>query len=917
MAGPLLNTKIFVPTRRPNLVPRPHLIQRLDVGLQVGRKLSLVSAPAGYGKTTLFLEWINTLRERGVDVSWLSLDEEDNDPVRFWTYWVSALQKVFPNGKNNIGITALGALQSPNIPDIETLLIGLINEIMELSGQVVLVMDDLHLITDTRIQDGLSFLVENLNPIPRGLHLGIATRTDPPWPMARLRSRNELTEIRAFDLRFNREETQQFFHLATGYQFKPETVQALDQRTEGWVAGLQMAAISIQQRHMQSGLGSVAGFVESFSGSNRFVLDFLIEEVLSQQPPDIQEFLYKTSILRRMSAPLCNAVTGRSDSQQVLERLDRMNLFMVTLDDKRLWFRYHALFADLLRSRQGSYLGSELVDLNNRASLWFEENGWLGEAVQHALEAENFERVAALVETNAFKILDVGGMATLLSWLKQIPESIRQARPRLGIAYAWVLVYAGELDAGENILQHIESDIQDLRSVDYEWTLGQLNSIRAYTAWIKADGEAAVDYAHQALLHLPGQEITMRAFVTNTMAQALVQNDELARASEMRQDAMNWGLQSGNAHVYYLAASGQAFILIQMGKLSEAEAICLRALAFAQEQVERPGGQSPALAQIYSMLSTVYLWRNELEQALEFAQKGLELGKRWAQVDTLTLNYVYLGITLLSAGDLVGMSEAIQNAKRVGLSISSWFESIILTLEAEYNLAKGNLVEAERWLKQQGMDIHDPLPQAKRNGYRTLARILSMRGEWEEASILLERLIQVSEKSGGIGFLISVLTMQSVVLAELGRQDEGLELLEKALHLAQPELIRFPFIRAGNGIVPLLYRAASGDIAPDFAKELIEIFLPDRGRMQVLPGSGIRTGTDRSKEAELGYIEPLTEREVEVLRLLDSSLSVPEIADELYIAASTVRSHTRSIYAKLDVHGRIEAVYRAKELGLM
>jgi len=917
MTTPLLNTKFFVPSQRPTLVPRPHLLKRLDEGLQMGRKLSLVSAPAGYGKTTLLLEWVSSLRMREINIAWLSLDEGDNDPVRFWTYWLTALRTVPQIQENNIGVTALATLQMPQRLEIEPLLIGLINELMELKGQVVFVLDDLHLITEMKIQGGLSYLVENINPLSPNFHLVIATRRDPPWPMARLRSRNEITEVRALGLRFSREETGQFFSLVTGYQFEPKMIQALDERTEGWVAGLQMAAISIQQRHTRSGMDSVSGFVESFSGSNRFILDFLVEEVLSQQTPDLQNFLYKTSILRRLSAPLCNAVTGRVDSQSILEQLERLNLFVIALDDNRMWYRYHALFSDLLHSRLVSDPAFELADLNNRASLWYEENGWIGEAVQYALEAGDLERVAKLVETNTFNILDVGGIATIRTWLKQIPESIRHGRPRLGIAHAWVLVYAGELDAAENILQQVESNLDRGEIVEGEWIMGHINSIRAYVAWIKADGEAAAGYARQALRQLPPQEITVRAFVANTMAQALVQNDNLAAASEMRLDAMKWGRESGNAHVYFLAASGQAYILIQMGKLTEAESICHQGLAYAEGQIDRPGGQSPALAQIYSMLSSVHLWRYELDQAVELARRGLDLGKHWAQVDTLTVNYVYLGSALLAAGDLDEAAQAIDSAKRVGLHISSWFESIICTLEAEINLARGNLAGATRWIEQQGFSIYDPIPKSKRNGYRTLARVLASQGELKQASILLERLVQVSEEVGEYGFLISVLTLGSIVLAELGEQDKALGLLGRALHLAQPEKIRLPFLRAGRGIIPLLQEAASGNISPEYAKDLIGFLLPDRLEAQYLEGKVRQPVPDRPAQAEHGYIEPLTEREVDVLRLLESSLSVPEIAEELYIAASTVRSHTRSIYAKLDVHGRMEAIHMAKELGLI
>jgi len=924
---PLLKTKLYIPPPRPYFVSRPWLTEMLDQGLRPGHKLSLISTPAGYGKTTLLVEWIHNVIQNGVNAVWLSLDKGDNDPFRFWCYVLTALNKIPQLQQTDIGESALAMLQSHQPPPIDSVLIGLINEIARIPEPMVLVMDDLHLVIESVIHAQLTTLLEHLRSDTGGLHLVIATRRDPPWPMARLRAKGELLEIRTQDLRFTQDESAQFLTQAIGFELSPENISALDERTEGWIAGLQMAALSIKERQ------DLSRFVASFTGSHRFILDYLVEEVIDRQPPDIQEFLLKTSILERMSAPLCEVVVHAErketlpaadtlreaagpDYQAILTYLEQRNLFLTPLDDKRRWYRYHHLFADLLRNRLKKIYPGEVRDLHRRASAWYEDNNWVTEAVKHALEAEDTARVARLVEQNAFSMLDRGEMSTLLGWLEMIPVDIRRARPWMGLAHAWVLVYDGQLEGTEEELQRVEKALTVLGSVEQERAAGHISAIRAYAAWIRGDGEKAEYFARQALTQLPEEELTVRALTGTTLAGALMQCDDLDGASQLQGDAILRSQASGNTHVYMLSVSMFAFLLIQQGRMYEAEALCRQALASAAEQAGRRGGQSPAIAQVYAMLSAVRQARNELESAVSLAQKGLDLSKRWTQADTLTVNYVYLADALIAAGDLVGASDAVQGCKQLGY-VSSWFDAIVGRQEATLMLAIGDIPAAVRWAEQRGMDYQDPIPQPRRSAYRVFARILVAQGKLDEASLLLDRLIEANERTGAFGSLVRVLTIKALVMDKLGNEIDALAVLDRALGLAEPERIMRPFLGVGEEMVPMLQKAAARRTTPKYTRELLLLLKADSGLAEALNDRDRGTGEDVSMDAQEWPVESLTKREMEVLRLLNTRLSVPEIAREMYVAPSTIRTHIRNIYSKLDVHSRFELVHRAKDLGLI
>ena len=916
MLAPLLNTKLYIPALRSNVVKRDRLLDQLDDGLSQDRKLSLISAPAGYGKTTLVIDWLHELQQRGVGVAWLTLDRMDNAPLRFWAYFLSALRTIPQLEQVGLGESALVSLQSKQPPSMETLLSSLINELVLISECVVLALDDMHLVTDSLVHETLTDLMEHL-PRGFGLHLVIAARSDPPWPIARFRSRGELTEVRVHDLRFTAEEAALFFKQPFDLELSPQDIDTLEERTEGWITGLQMAAISMRGGHHFLGQQRPEDFIKTFTGSHRYVLDYLIEEVFSQQPPEIQNFLLKTSILDRLSASLCDAVCDGTHSKTLLSQIEESNLFLMPLDDNRLWYRYHQLFADLLQARLRQDMPDQIPGLHQRASAWFEEQGWVVESVRHALAADDIALAARLIEENAFTLLDQGDIISLPDWLDEIPGDLRQARPWLAIARAWMQVYAGRLDANAAEIKQIEQQLPVMEIDEQNRASGHINAIRAYASWIHGDGESAITYARRALEQLPDDELAVRALVATTLAQGLVQVDDLPGASRLRERAIAWSRASGNIHVYMLAASGFSFILLQQGWLTEAETLCRQALQAAGDKAGGPSGQSPAVAQVYAILSSVLLIRNEIKEAVMLAREGLRLGKRWAQADTLTVNYVYLAEALIVAGDLEGAASAIDGAKRVGKHVSGWFDTIVGREEAEYFLVRGDLRAAVHWAESRDMDYRDDVPQPSRSAYRTLVKVLIAQGRLGEASTLVDRLIDKAESTGASAVLVGLLLLKAVVLSKQGKHEDATTVLGRALELAEPERITLPFLRSGEPIVSLLQNSFARGITPYFTRDLLALLesepIPAGSHSGSLPDGWKTPAADNRRR----LVEPLTARELDVMRLLNSGLSIPEIAREMYVAPSTIRTHVRNIYSKFDVHTRYEAVQRAKYLEII
>jgi LuxR family maltose regulon positive regulatory protein len=908
MAMTLLKTKLYIPPRRRELVPRSRLVERLEAGLD--RKLTVISAPAGFGKTTLLSECAAHCR---LPVSWLSLDEQDNHPTWFWTYIIAALQTLY----EGVATTALEALQMPQTLPNETLLSQLINQIADLPEPFALILDDLHVITNPPIHEQLIFLVEHA---PAQMHLVVSSRADPPWPLARWRARGQVVELRTDDLRFTAAETAAFLHETMGLDLSPEDVAALGARTEGWIAGLQLAALSMQGRDAVS-------FVRAFSGSHRYILDYLVEEVLERQPAGIQEFLLQTSILERLTASLCDAVrfgtaeahsTSRGEhSQAILEQLEQANLFLVPLDDERRWYRYHRLFADLLRGRLQQDRGERVSTLYRRASAWCETQGLISEAVGHALAAGDIERVARMARQNALAMMDHGELRTMARWLDALPEETMRSQPWLCIAQAWPLSYAGQGDAVEPLLQDAEQALMDRAEGDEgerRRIAGHLAAIRAYVEGGRGNLSRAAELAREALACLPGEDSMARGWAAYHLGFMLRMKGDLQVAAQALDEATATGQAVGDSHIAVLALGELGVLRMQQGRLSEAAANYRNALALADDYARRSGRRLPATGYVITRLSGVLREWNAVEAAIQHARDGLELCQQWQQADALLEAYLHLARALQAARDVDGARQALQGAMQVARETSPWFTMYAEAQAMRMGLAERAMdtdatVRMAQWAEKTRLSADDELGFQYELMYRMLARILIDQGELDKGLWLLARLLSVVELAGAEGYALEILVLQAMALETHGRNDQALAALERALILGEPEGYVRTFIDEGPQMGRLLRRAVVQGIAVDYADKLLSA-LEEGATKAAAPLSG-------SKGARSPVVEPLSPREAEVLRLLTTPLSHAGMAEELVVSVNTVRSHVKSIYGKLGVHSRMEAVERARELDLL
>jgi LuxR family maltose regulon positive regulatory protein len=646
METPLLQTKLYIPPTRPELVPRPRLIERLNVGLN--RKLTLVSAPAGYGKTTLLSEWVAQIRDQ---IAWLSLDKEDNDPVCFWAYVIAALQTVHTDPSTSSGQAlsqnALQVLKAPQPPPVQSILTPLLNDIAALPDRVVLVLDDYHVISTQAIHDGIAFLLAHQPP---QLHLVLSTRADPPLPIARLRGRGQLTELRADDLRFTADEAAAFLNTVMDLDLPPEDVKALAARTEGWIVGLQLAALSMQGRD------DTHEFITAFTGSHHYVLEYLTEEVLRRQPEPVQQFLLQTSILDRLCGPLCNAVTREGDGETTLASLQRANLFIIPLDEKHHWYRYHHLFSDLL----GSHLKHEMpleriLELHRRASAWYEQNGAIDEAVKHALQAQDFERAAFLIEQAAGTILSRGSVTTLLRWSEALPEELVLARPGLRMYQGWAAFLSGQTALAGQILLDTKEALQAMSpSPDREVFYGRLTALLATLATLHQDMPKAIEEGQEALAHLPEEDLIWRARATRALGAAYKLSGDTNKLIQMCNEAKSLALAAGSIFLAVDIISQLASAQFHQGRLRQAA----RSYRQILDLVEHPSRFPPA-GLGYIGLADVSLEWNDLDAAGDYVNRGIDLCQQGGIGHNLLLAYGTKALVRQAQEDTEGALEAI------------------------------------------------------------------------------------------------------------------------------------------------------------------------------------------------------------------------------------------------------------------
>jgi LuxR family maltose regulon positive regulatory protein len=902
----LVTTKVRLPRTRQVLVPRPRLREALV--RYEGRKLTLISAPAGFGKTTLLSEWLEDRSRDGRLVAWLSLEEADNDQALFLAYLVSALRSDLGEG---IGEGILAALRLPEFPRVEAIVGALINELADVRHEVTIVLDDYHVIHSGPVHEATSFLLEHL---PENVHLVISGRADPPIPFAKLRARDQVTEIRATELRFTTEEATVFLKGVMGLTLSAADVAALEQVTEGWIAALQLAALSMRDRE------DISGFVETFSGSNRHVLDFLAEEVLERQPAGMSEFLLKTSVLERMHAPLCDALTGRSDGQQMLERLEHDNLFVIALDDERRWYRYHHLFADVLRSRLQGEQPERIRELHHRAAAWYEQNGWTSEAVRHALAAQEHDRAADLVERVARKMWNRGEVMTLLSWLEALPEETKRRRPQLLLQYSAALLWAGRLDDVEPLVREIERAVgvsgegrdEDLQSSADEplrrVLLGFLAAVRSWRAYLKGEPHGAIALAQRALELLPEEDVELRSFAAFRLAEAYRTADDLEAASAAFAETAELGRAAGHEYLVLRAMSRQAKLQVARGRLRKADHLLQRALLFA---VERGGDSLPATGEVHVVIGELLYERDVLEAAADRLKEGIRLAERMGQLDTLVEGYVALSRVEMAQGNVESVLERAREASKLAersgaaeaiVEAAAWNARLHLTR----NDSTAAVLELERIAGAPAVSVS----MVRESAQIALARLTVARGEHEEALRLLEGLRQSTEAAGRTGKLIEILTLQAVALWERNRREQAVGSLTRALALAEPEGYVRTLVDEGAKVGELLSaileaRQRGHPDATRIPARYLAKLLAIHAQESATPGAGERLS------------EPLSERELEVLALVASGKSNLEIASSLFVSLSTVKTHINNLYRKLGARSRTQAIARARDLDLI
>jgi LuxR family maltose regulon positive regulatory protein len=893
----LLATKLFVPPARANLVVRPRLFERLQAGLR--DKLTLIAAPAGFGKTTLLSAWLaarpedSGLRKMVVTslspqssalstgVGWVSLDSADNDPLRFWSYVITALDTLAPG----VGTTALALLQSPQPAPTEAILTALLNQISSLPDHFILVLDDYHLIDATPIDQAVAFLLEHL---PAQLHLVIATREDPQLPLARLRARGQLTELRATDLRFTSAEAAAFLNQVMGLNLAASAIATLETRTEGWIAGLQLAALSMRGHH------DAASFITSFTGSHHFVLDYLLEEVLHQQSESVQTFLLRTAILDRLCGPLCDAVVRdpAASGQATLEYIEHANLFIVPLDNERRWYRYHHLFADLLRQRlhqrtDASRENEEIsaAELHIRASVWYEENGLEIEAFHHAAAANDVERAERLIEGKGMPLHFHGAVAAILGWLASLPTAVLSARPALWVRYAEILLVTGQTTGVEQKLQAAEAALQCAEPGDKIRNLvGHIAVARATLALTRYQVDNMIIQSRRALEYLHPDDLPFRATANWTLGYAYQLQGDRVAAHRAISESLSLSQAAGNTFTTILAAIG-------LGQIQEAENQLYLAAETYRHVLQLAGDQPQQIVyEAHLGLARIcYEW-NDLDAAEQHGQQSLELARQYESViDRFLVCEVFVARLKLARGDLDGAATLLAQADQSARQKNYVYRiPEVAAAQVLVQLRQGNLAAAAHLAQAHKLPISQ-------------ARVLLAQGDPSAAVALLEPVRREAEAKGWQDERLKMNVLQAVAQHIHGETESAVHLLGEALALAEPGGCIRVFVDEGLPMKQLLQEVASRGMVAVYTRHVLAAF----------SHGGVK------RAAQSTIVESLSERELEVLQHIAEGCTDREIADRLYLSLYTVKVHARNIYGKLGVNKRMQAVAKARELGVL
>ncbi|HTP07587.1 MAG TPA: LuxR C-terminal-related transcriptional regulator [Anaerolineae bacterium] len=899
----LIKTKLSIPQLRASFVSRPRLLNLLSEGITY--ELTLICAPAGYGKTSLLVEWVADLERAGganpPKVCWLSLDAADSDPALFWSYLVAAIKNVHPQMEG----ASLAIMSAFPPPPFQTAISVLVNELLDQNSAIILVLEDYQFVSNPEIHEGMAFFLDHL---PANVHLVMATRSDPPLPLARLRARNQLMEIRANDLQFSLEETIHLLNQIMKLRLTVESISRLEERTEGWVAGLQMAALALRSQLDPS------SFVRNFSGSNRYILDYLVEEVLHSQPENIYHFLLQTSILENLSGPLCDAVTGLSSangvhsSQEILEYLERANLFLVSLDTERIWYRYHHLFADLLRARLPTQHLEDISSLHLRASEWYQRNQQMPEAINHALAAKDFYLARRLIEQVVEQLIARNEMHLLLGWIRQLPTEISTTCPWLCIAQAWSALFTSDAARIEPLLQSAEQNIRrdDDPVLQKTWR-GHIACLRAFVADVQGDITGTIAMAQLALVSYRLEDSAHRAFARYMLGRAYFIQGDFPRAIETLTENVSESIRAGTTNIIAPTLSALSMIYRLEGRLQEADDRLQEGRAYIEKC--DPRRVTVAGVAYYGQADNLRE-RNELAAAENLAQRSLELCESWLNPTSMCVCYSVLVRVYQALGKFSAAEEALHAADESIKGHAPFPEvtSYLNAVSVGYWLATGQLPKASHWAqkKRKDADRQSAFSIPNEQDEITLARVLLAEGNFEIVLRTLERLALAAEAGQRFGRLIEIQNLQALALHAVGDTSKALILLQKSLALAEPPKYIRMFLDEGEPMQELLqaYLHTSSPLQQSYAQELLAAFT----------GIG-RAAAPQARLTDL--IEPLTERELDVLHLLAEGLSNRQIAEKLVLSEGTIKFHVHNVLEKLQVHTRAQAIVSARKHHLL
>ncbi len=892
----LLNTKFYIP-QRINLVRRPRLTQQLQDG--VLRRLVLISAPPGFGKTTLVSEWRTEPAAKDFPLAWLSLDAGDNDPVRFVTYLAGALQRLRPG----VGESLPAMLYSPRPVPLAVALTSLVNDVTAIPHDFVLVLDDYHVIESQAVHNAMTFLIDHMPP---QMHLVITTRVDPPLSLPLLRVRGELTEIRADELRFTAEEAADFLNQVMRLGLHAGDIEILEAQTEGWIAGLQLAALSLTRQ------SDVSSFVRTFAGSNRYLVDYLTEEVLSCQSDRLQEFLLQTSVLDRLTGALCDAVTGGSDGQHLLEQMEELNLFVVPLDEERRWYRYHQLFASFLRDRLQRLHPELLHELHCRACGWYIEANMWAEAVNHALAAEDWERAAGLIEGEVRRMVMRGEMRTLDCWLQSVPEAVLRVRPRLCLAHAWVLSVNSQRDEMELRLQDAEQGLAGLRSESERAAIRrEIAAFRANLAADRGDLARTIEMSRLALQDVTEGDAYLQGLIELNLGFAYLMNGNMEESVQSLLKAHQTSRIAGNIQTALIAANELGRLLSVQMKFQQATELYRQSLDLA---TERGGRRLPVAGLAFGGLGEMLFVLNDLPAATEALEESIELSRKYGNFLAQLHGYLNLARVRRVQGNRKGMLAMLQQVWSLAEEhhLSPEVLGEIRRREVQLWILQGEIEPALRWAQENHLEPGNAFSVRNEYDYVVLAQSLVLAGRYQEAGGLVERLLNFARTMEWNGRIIQLRLLQAVVLENQGQAAAAWGCMQEALEMMSFEQPINLFLDEGATTRALLRRALERNCHSEYVTRLLAALeQPERGPA----GAGGVSGFVPALEE--GLSEALSERELEVLRLMADGKSNREMAGLLFLAEGTVKKHINNIYVKFDVHSRTQALARAREMGLL